>query len=251
MDSPNGTQHQLPQQPSPLEGYPGKTQVASQPQTVDPGGTDAASGQANPAQQQTQQSQSMPPDQESAASQGPQPPQEPLNQSELFPGVNKPVLEEILFEWQAPSRPYKHRNRQYFTTVGLISALIALILIFAGQLLPVAVIAAVFFVIYVLNSTPPGMVTHKLTTFGIRIEDKLYYWEEMGRFWFTDKFGENILNIEVSRFPNRLVLLLGNTSKEDMTLVLSEVLINQQPPPTAYEKAAQWLQDKLPIDIES
>jgi hypothetical protein len=40
-------------------------------------------------------------------------------------------------------------------------------------------------------------------------------------------------------------------NKDDMQLVLSEVLLNQQPPPTAYEKAAAWLQEKLPIDIES
>lgn len=241
----NDPQQELPQQPSPVGEYPPQPQTYQQPVTSsDPGGYDAASAAQAQTTQQSQpyQAQDTVPDQT----------QTPLpNQEGMFPGVNRPQVEEILFEWQSASRPFKQRNRQYFTTIGLISALIALILIFAGQMLPVAVIAAVFFVIYVLNSTPPGIITHKLTTFGIRVEDNLYYWEEMGRFWFTEKFGENILNIEISRFPNRLVMLLGNTSKEDMEMVLSEVLVNQEPPPTAYEKAAKWVQEKLPIDIES
>lgn len=192
------------------------------------------------------------PEQQQAPDPGTLPDSVPVaNESAVIPGMAKPQPEEILLEWQAASRPFKQRNRQYFSTIGLIAALIALILVFAGQMLPVAVIAAVLFVYYVINSTPPGIVTHKLTTYGIRVEDTLYYWEEMGRFWFTEKFGENLLNIEISRFPNRLTLLLGDIGKDDMTLVLSEVLLNQQPPPTAYEKAAAWLQEKLPIDIES
>ncbi|PIY79395.1 MAG: hypothetical protein COY81_02785 [Candidatus Pacebacteria bacterium CG_4_10_14_0_8_um_filter_43_12] len=172
-------------------------------------------------------------------------------ESSIIPGMTKPMPEETLLEWQAPSRPFKQRNRQSFTTIGLICILIALILIFAGQLLPVAVIIALFFVYYVLNSTPPGLVTHKLTTYGIRVEDTLYYWEEMGRFWFTQKFDQPLLQIEIARFPNRLTILLGEISKDDMQLILAEVLLNQQPPPTTYEKAAQWFQEKLPIDIES
>lgn len=256
MDSPVAPNQHLPQQPSPLDSYLRQAQSPSAPASNDPGGADTASAQtsAPPAQQaqatpttQSQQSVQDPATQPVTASQ----PAAPGLESAVVPGMQKPQPEEILFEWQAPSRPYKARNRQYFTTIGLIAALIGLILIFANQLLPVAVVGAVIFVIYVLNTTPPGMVTLKLTTYGIRVENTLYYWEEMGRFWFTEKHKETILNIEIARFPNRLSILLGTVNKEDMRLVLSEVLLNQEPPPTAYERAAAWLQQKLPIDIES
>lgn len=258
MDS-SVPQNQLPQQPSPLESYPGPAQVpqAASP-AIDPGGSDTASVPPTPTFTQTDRSeqQSQPNQQEASTgpannSAGSSSPYSNGTESAVVPGVQKPLPEEILLEWQAASRPYKPRNRQYFTTIGLIAALIGLILIFANQLLPVAVVGAVIFVIYVLNTTPPGMVTHKLTTYGIRVENTLYYWEEMGRFWFTEKHGENILNIEIARFPYHLPLLLGDLNKDDMKTVLSEVLVNQQPPPTAYEKAASWIQEKLPIDIES
>ncbi|MDQ5951292.1 MAG: hypothetical protein QG639_569 [Patescibacteria group bacterium] len=220
---------------------------------VDPAGNDNSSAgppPQSPSQQQSQQT-SNPSQAAQQPAQNEEYAQYNPNESAIIPGMAKPLPEEILFEWEALSRPFKARNRQYFTTIGLIAALVALILLFAGQMFSVAVIAAVIFVIYVLNTTPPGMVNHKLTTYGIRVENNLYYWEEMGRFWFTEKFGQHILNIEIARFPNRLTLLLGDVNKDDMQLVLSEVLLNQQPPPTAYEKAAAWLQEKLPIDIES
>ncbi len=171
-------------------------------------------------------------------------------QSSLIPGFTKPIREEILLEWHAPVRPYKPQNRQVFTTIGVIGLLIGLILFFAGQLLPVAVVFATIFLVYVMYSTPPSLALNKLTTYGIRVENTLYYWEEMGRFWFTRKFDTDILHIEIGRFPNRLTLLLSDIPKEDMEAILSEVLIQEVPPPTAYEKVAQWLHEKIPIAIE-
>jgi len=184
--------------------------------------------------------------------QPPQPaqPPNPGQESALFPGVSKPIPEEVVVEWTAPSRPFKPRKRQYFTTVILMALLISLILFFANQFLPILVVLAVAFLSYVLAVVPPGMVKHSLTTYGIRIEDQLYYWEELGRFWLTTKYGQNVLHIEVARFPWRLTLLLGDIPADQMKLVLAEVLINQKPPLTPIEKAAEWLQEKIPLDGE-
>lgn len=195
------------------------------------------------------------PSQNSAAPQ--MPPQNTSTNEQYYedqsfvPGFNKPIKEEVLLQWTAPSRPFKKHNRQFYSTIGVIAGLIALILFFAGQVLPVAVVVAVVFLTYVMNSIEPGDVVHKFTTYGIRVEDELYYWEELGRFWIKEKFDQPVLYIEVGRFPSRLTILLGKISKEDMTLILDEVLLNQEPPPTSYEKAAKWLHEKVPIDLEA
>jgi len=212
----------------PIEAYqPPKT--TTQP----PQPTPQATQPAQPSQSQTTQVPPIPPGGEPSA---------------IFPGMTKPMPEELVFEWQAPSRPFKPRKRQYYTTIFLLAVLISLILFFANQFLPIAVVIAVAFLSYVLAVVPPGMVNHSLTTYGIRIEDQLYYWEELGRFWFTTKHGQNILHIEVARFPWRLTLLLGSIATDDMSAVLSEVLIKQKPPLTPIEKAAEWLQEKIPLD---
>lgn len=170
-------------------------------------------------------------------------------ESRIAPGMNKPLPEEVILEWTAPSRPFKKREKKYFSTILIIAALISLILFFAGQVLPVAVVFAIVFLVYVLSVTPPREVINKITTYGVRVEDALYYWQELGRFWFTEQFDDVVLNIETVRFPWRITLLLpDNIDKEDMRILLSEVLLNQQPKPTLYEKWADWLKEKVPLD---
>ena len=171
--------------------------------------------------------------------------------TEYFPDVQRPIQEELVFQWQAPSRAFKKRKRQYFTTIGTIVLLLCLILFFAGQILPVAVVIAVAFLTYIMATIPPQIITNSVTTFGIRNEENLYYWEELGRFWFDKKYDDTILYIEVDRFPFRLSLLLGKESKEELIEILSEVLINEKPPLTETEKLAAWLQKKIPLDIDS
>ncbi len=175
----------------------------------------------------------------------------PMQESALIPGVYKPMPEEKLLEWIAPSRPFRKPKRSFFVNVTVIGILIALILFFANQFIVVAVVFAVVFLVYVLYSIPPGDVLHSLTTYGIRYEAQLYYWEELGRFWITQSKGQNILNIEVGRFPNRLSMLLGEIPPEDMIMILSEVLLHERPALTQVETWAEWMKQKVPLDLES
>lgn len=173
------------------------------------------------------------------------------SQEEYFPDVQRPIQEELVFQWQAPSRPFKKRKRQYFTTIATIVLLLCLILFFAGQILPVAVVIAVAFLSYIMATIPPQAVTNSITTFGIHNENDMYFWDEIGRFWFDKKHNDEILYLEVDRFPFRLSLLLGDEKQETLKEILSEVLIYEKPPLTETEKLAQWLQEKVPLDIDS
>lgn len=165
-----------------------------------------------------------------------------------FPGVSKPINEEIVVEWSSASRPHKQRQKQYFTTIAIFVFLLSLILFFLSQFLLIGVVMAVAFLIYVLEVVPPTMVNHQITTFGIRVENNLYYWDELGRFWFTEKYGQPMLHVEAGRFPGRLTLMLGDIPENEMAVLLSEVLIQQRPQPTLFEKAADRLQQLIPLE---
>lgn len=171
-----------------------------------------------------------------------------LKQSRVAPGLYKPIPEETIYAWRAASRPFKPRNRRFFTTMIVIALLISLILFFAGQFLPIAVVISVVFLSYVLAVIPPGDASYKVTNHGIKIEESQYYWEEMGRFWFDEKNNAKILLIEIARFPGRLTMVINDENKKPLTLILSEVLLQQKPTLTPYEKAADWLQEKIPLD---
>lgn len=176
--------------------------------------------------------------------------QSQLEESQIAPWMYKPLPEEDILTWTAPSRPFKKRSKKYFSTVATIGLLISLILGFAGQLAAIAVVVAVAFLAYILSVVPPQDINYKITTWGVRVENNLYYWEELGRFWFTDKYNEALLNIESARFPNRVTMLIGDQDPEVIKVILSEVLLNQKPEPTLYDKAASWLQEKIPLEIE-
>ncbi|MFH1959162.1 MAG: hypothetical protein ABIJ22_02430 [Patescibacteria group bacterium] len=177
--------------------------------------------------------------------------QKKKKEENLFPGVPKPRPKKTIVTWTAPSRPFKKRDHQYYTTVILIVFLVSLILFFAGQFLPIAVVISVGFLAYVLASVPPHDVKIELTTYGIEVEELLYYWEEMGRFWFDEKFNQKLLTIEILRFPGRIILLFDENKKNELRKLLSEVLLEEKPTDTFYDKAAKWLQDKIPLEIGS
>lgn len=179
-----------------------------------------------------------------------QDPQLPPNvrESELIPGQYVPIPEELILQWQAASRPFKKRDRQYYTTIIIIIFLISLILFFAGQFLFIAVVISIGFLSYVLAAIPPETITNQITTYGIRTDGDLYYWEELGRFWFEEKFKMPVLHIETARFPGRIALMLGDQKQEDLKTILSEVLLNQVPEPSFMDKASEWIEKNLPID---
>ncbi len=191
-----------------------------------------------------------------AVQHAPQTVQPPLSQVQdptaFIPLENRPQPEQLLIEWIAPNRPFKKRPQKYYVTIGMILFLIALILFFAGQLILIAVGIAAVFLVYVLSAIPPEMVKNQITTYGIHTDNQMYYWDEMGtRFWYKMRHHQEVVHIEVNRFPHHLTLLLGDLPEEKLTEVLSQVLLNEEPLPTGFDKAAAWLQDKIQLDPEA
>lgn len=166
----------------------------------------------------------------------------------VLPNSKKPPAEQLIYQWKSPSRPFKKRKRQFFTTVTIIVLLICLILFFAGQVLPIAVVISVAFLVYVMYTIPPGMSEHKITTYGIYSDDDFYPWDEIGRFWFDTSFDQEILSFEIAKFPGRAVILLGEMKKSDLEQTLDQLLVQERPPLTQFEQWARWLQDKVPLE---
>lgn len=175
----------------------------------------------------------------------------PATRQDRFPGIPKPIPEEIIYTWEAASRPFKKRDQQYYLTIAAIIFLVSLILFFAGQFLPIAVAVSIGFLAYVLSSVPPERITHQISNYGIRIDDHLYYWDEIGRFWFEEKYGQETIHFEIFSFPGRVVLVIGDGDRQEITELLSEVLLQEKPKDTFLDKAANWIQKKIPLEISS
>jgi hypothetical protein len=160
----------------------------------------------------------------------------------------KPIPEETLIEWSSPNRPFKKRKPKFFSNIAIIVLLVCLILFFAGQFLPIAVVISIAFLVYVLYTVPPGISNHKITNYGIYTDDLSYSWDEIGRYWFDTKLDQDTINFEVGRFPGRITLLLGTKTRKEFETILDQGLVQERPPDTLFDKYAKWLQEKVPLE---
>lgn len=157
---------------------------------------------------------------------------------------------KTLLTWKSPSRPFKRRNRDYFTTIAAIVFLIGVILIFIKEFLLIGVMLAIMFVSYVLATVEPEEVEHEITTEGITSGGKSYLWTELREFYFNERWGSKILNVNTKlKFPGRLIILLGNANEEEIKKEIGKYLsYREKPIVTWIDKSADWLSKKVPLE---
>lgn len=162
--------------------------------------------------------------------------------------VVPPPAKDLLV-WQAPTRPFKKRGREYFSTIAAVVFLLAIILLFIKEWLLIGVIIALMFISYVLGTVPPQKATYKITTRGVTVGDKTYKWTELQRFWFSQKWDSQIIHFEtLIVFPHQLQLVLGKTKKEEVKKIVEKYLTFEKPKKNFFDKATAWLEEKVPLE---
>ncbi|MFC1654135.1 hypothetical protein ACFL1M_04805 [Patescibacteria group bacterium] len=158
--------------------------------------------------------------------------------------------ENVLLEWMAPSRPFKKRNKEFYSTVGVIVLLISIILLFAKEIMLILAILSLVFFSYVIATVPPQKIEYKITSRGLRFFGQLYYFEDLGRYWFEEKLGSTVLFVEVFQgVASKLMGVLPNDLKqESVKKELDKFLVNEKPDPTTMDRAAKWIQEKVPLE---
>lgn len=153
---------------------------------------------------------------------------------------------ETLLEWQAPARPFKKRNKEYYKTIAAFVFLLVVILVFLKEFLLIGAILALFFVSYVLSTIPPEKVKHKITRHGFETGGQLYWFEELFDFWFEKKWGQEMVVIRSFRLPGRILALLGEVNKEELKKVLEKrIPFREKPEKNWTDKAGDWLAKKM------
>ena len=158
------------------------------------------------------------------------------------------VQTKELFSWHAYARPFKKRNREFFTTILAVAFLLSVIFFTIGGVLPVVVIISLVFLVYVLSSVAPEQVEHKITTRGVVFVGKTYLWEELTRFWMAERFGSELLIVETTRLPGRIEFVIGSEDREKIKEIMQEYLVNEEAAPTFLDKAASWLSKRIPLE---
>lgn len=165
----------------------------------------------------------------------------------------KPVQPEelrTLLTWKSPSRPFKRRDKEFFTTIGAIVFLIAVILLLLKEFLLIGVILSLMFIAYVLSTTEPEIVEHTITNKGIKSMGHEYEWSELNHFWFTEKWGQPILTISFKiRGLVQVIILVPKDLQGKVKEELQNYLTYQEKPEkNFFDSAAEWLSKKVPLE---
>lgn len=158
----------------------------------------------------------------------------------------------ILHEWESSVRPFKKRDREFFTTLGAIVFLVVVILLFLKEWFFIGAIVAFSFLVYVLSTVPPGKVKHKISNRGIITANEKYPWDILERFWIKEQSGQSVLFVETAiRLPRRLMLILNKGEEGKVEKILNDYLPLDEPEQTWFEKTSDWLVKMIPLDKSS
>jgi len=139
----------------------------------------------------------------------------------------KKVVQNIkLFEWEAPDRYELAYNTKSYMLIVALSLVLILLLAILGHYFLMGAIIALLFLIYVLGTTKPQMVKHKITARGIDTGGRLYEWYVMRDFYFTRKNKQIFLVIGTKlNMPGALLFLLSEKDKDAIFVLLQEQLL--------------------------
>lgn len=169
---------------------------------------------------------------------------EPEFESRRVAGPNK---QDLLWEWQALMRPYRQLNKEVFTTILAGAFLLGVILFVIDGIIPVMLVVSILFFWYVSGTVRPYLTRHRITTWGIETEEKLWLWEYMTRYWFEGSGDTRQVVIEmVTWWPRHLRLVIDTQETEEVVdEILSEFLVKDQPKPNWLDKASRWLEGRI------
>lgn len=175
--------------------------------------------------------------------------QTPIYESETGEIPENVKVEKILLEWSAPSRPYKVRSREFYTTILSIAFLLGVILLLLKEFLLIGVIMAFAFLSYVLATYKPVDAQHKITTSGIRTDNKLYEWSGLTNFWLKKQWDQEVVICKtVTALPGVILLVLDPAQREKIIKEIGDKIPLVKPTDSFVDKASKWLGNKIPLE---
>ena len=173
-----------------------------------------------------------------------------LSKEELDAKHEAALDAKTIISWKSPDRVFVARSRKYFTKVGLYAFVFILAAIAFGEFFLVGVIIAIVFMVFVLSTSVPNTIEHRVNGMGIVSGEKAFLWEELDSFWFEKKGDDRILMVQTRmRFPTRLIMILTTVSERTLLDILEKHLhYHPAPVHTLLDKWATRVQNKISLD---
>ena len=171
-------------------------------------------------------------------------------EKELLAAPNEEDPLRTIITWKAPSRPFRKKDRSYYTTVAILVILFAPIALFLGGATLLLALLALGFAVYVFNLVSPDEIEYRISTQGVTIGDHFYHWQELDSFWVSQKDGSKILNLLTRyRFPGVLIMIMSDDHIDEIKRVCAKYLpFHEIAPKSLIEKWSEGLHKHFPLE---
>jgi hypothetical protein len=155
-----------------------------------------------------------------------------------------------LLEWQSDSRPFKKRSKEFYINSLLIILALEVILFLFSEYMLMMVVLSVAFLVFALSFTPPRLMSYRISTEGIAVDDHFFLWQELYDFYFKRKNGYVMLHIRTKAYlPGEILAVLNDEQKEVVKRALLQFLPYREVVRTTFtEKAGEWAVKTFPLE---
>ena len=161
--------------------------------------------------------------------------------------------QKVLLKWEGvPKAAVTTLNPRYKKTFLIIGVVIVFLLVLMKEFFLIMVVASLYFVSYMMAKHPLGNFKYVISTYGLNINERLYYWDEVVRFFFSGHYGddEEYLAVDLKEgFPSRLIIGFDDKDKEKIIEAMNKyVPYLEEEPLTLIDKAYKSALDKFDLD---
>jgi hypothetical protein len=147
-----------------------------------------------------------------------------------------PSSKQVLFSWHAPARPFKRRSRDFYVNLMAMAFLIGIVLFIIEGFMPILLMISLLFLFYIMSTIEPDKMEYEITSNGINFGNLETPWNQLGRFWFTYRFGSEVLVIETASLLGRTEIVINPDDKNKIKDILSKYLVFEKIPPSTMDK---------------
>ncbi|HNU76197.1 MAG TPA: hypothetical protein PKL88_00580 [bacterium] len=137
---------------------------------------------------------------------------------------NLPV-KEIYLAWQKEVSVEEKISvsKRYSRSLITISIVVGLILLIMQQFFVLLILGSIAFFVISLKKVSSENVKYELSNHGIMIDDSMYYWDKLRRFFFLPKGGTEILVVDTTiGFPGRIYLSFNPEDRDKIKEILEK-----------------------------
>ena len=134
----------------------------------------------------------------------------------------------------------------------IIGGVIVFMLVLMKEFFLILVVASLYYVSHMMSKNHHEQLKYTISTYGFSINDKLYYWDEIERFFFSSHYSESeeYLAVDLKQgFPSRLIIGFDKKDKEKITNYMKKyVAFLEEEPLTLLDKTYKSIVDKFDLE---